>query len=179
VSASKVLVSAPQCRRITAGLAKVAGHFTGQVVRSGDIADPGERGRLVRSATDLVLVDGHWRDYGEIDGVHLGRRDQRSGIRARILIAGCCCSGESGFTDAVRAGLDRPVAYLGCGGIALYEHADLVFIPVLRALLNAGLGGSVDSAKDIINEALGQVRAEHPRMTSLARWNAIVLQPRK
>ena len=157
----------------------MASHFTGRVVISGDIVDPGERGTLIGSATDLVLVDGHWRNYGEIDGIHLGRRDQCPGIRARILIAGCCCSGESDFTDAVRPGLDRRVAYLGCSGIAPYEHADLVFVPVLRALLNAGIPGSVDTARDIINDALDRVRAQHPRMTSLTRWNAIVLEPVK
>jgi hypothetical protein len=126
-----------------------------------------------------VLVDGHWRNYGEIDGIHLGRRDQCPGIKARILIAGCCWSGESDFTNAVRPGLERPVAYLGCSGIAPYEHADLVFVPVLRALLNAGIPGSVDTAKEIINDSLDRVRAQHPRMTSLARWNAIVLKPVK
>jgi hypothetical protein len=144
---------------------------------SGDIADPGARGRLIGAATDLVLVDGHWQGYGEIDGLHLGHRDHCPGIKAHVLIAGCCFSGESDFTRSVRPGLDGPVAYLGCSGIAPYEHADLVFIPVLRALLNADLPRSVNTAKDIINDALGLARAEHPRMTSLARWNAVVLEP--
>lgn len=157
----------------------MASHFSSRVVMSGDIVDPGARGELIGAATDLVLVDGHWRGYGEIDGVHLGRRDHCPGIKAHILIAGCCYSGESEFTDALRPGLNRPVAYLGCSGIAPYEHADLVFIPVLRALLTAGLPRSAETAKDIINDALDRARAEHRRMTSLARWNAIVLGPVK
>lgn len=38
---------------------------TGWGVMSGDISDPGERGRLIGSATDLVLVGGHWRDFAK------------------------------------------------------------------------------------------------------------------
>jgi hypothetical protein len=68
---------------------------------------------------------------------------------------------------------------LGCNGIAPYEHARLVFIPVLRALLADGFPSSADTAKDIINQALARTRAEHPRMTALARWDASELDPLK
>jgi len=176
VSASNVLVSAPRCPRITAGLAEVAAHFEGQVeLCATNVAS--ERGEAVGSATGLVLVDGHHTGHGKIDGLDLGERDQCPGIKARILIAGCCCSGESEFITAVRVGLDRPVTYLGCDGIAPYRHAGLVFRPVLRALLAAGIPGSADAATDIITRALAQVRAEHPRMTSLLRWNVSSLDP--
>lgn len=178
MSASNVLVTAPRCRRITAELAEVAGSFAGQVDMRPS-TDLGERGEAISSATGLVLIDGHHTGPGLVDGLNLGWRDHCPGIKAQILIVGCCYSGESDFIAAVRAGLDRPVTYLGCDGIAPYRHARLVFIPVLRALLADSIPSAVDTAKDIINRALARTRAEHPRMTSLARWNASDLDPLK
>jgi len=50
---------------------------------------------------------------------------------------------------------------------------------VLRVLLAGSAASPVDNAKDVINQALARTRAEHPRMTSLARWNASDLEPLK
>lgn len=77
----------------------------------------------------------------------------------------------------MRPGLDGKVAYLGYSGMAPHDHAEIVFLPVLHALLDAGFPGSVDAATSIINGSLAQLCAERPRKKSLALWHARVLEP--
>ncbi|MGH3121602.1 MAG: hypothetical protein ACRDND_11355 [Streptosporangiaceae bacterium] len=95
MNTSNVLVTAPRCPRITAGLADVAASFAGQVDMRPS-ADLSERGKDVSSATGLVLIDGHYTGPGEVDDLDLGRRGHCPGIKAQILIVGCCYSGTSG-----------------------------------------------------------------------------------
>jgi hypothetical protein len=174
---TNVLVSAPQCSRITAELEKVAARFTADA-RMYSIGDPAERGQVISTADGVLVIDGHWTGWGEVDWLKLGDRTLMPGIKAKVLIVGGCDSGENAFTCQVREGLDRRVAYLGCAGRALYEHAELVFPPVLEALFSARDLSSADTATHILCRALAHIRADQPRKTSLARWAAQVLEPR-
>jgi hypothetical protein len=171
-----VFVTSPQCPGITRRLRVVAEDFPGQVAMTVS-SDPNERGEVIAAANGLVLVDGHYTGPGYIDGLGLGLSKACPGITARVVIVGCCYSGKRDFTDAVRPGLDRQVAYLGYSGMAPHDHAEIVFPPVLRALLDAGFPGSVDTATSIINDSLAQLSAERPRKKSLALWHARVLEP--
>lgn len=171
-----VFVSSLRCPGITRRLRGVAENFPGQVVMTAS-SDPKERGEAIAAANGLVLVDGHYTGPGRIDGLGLGLRKACPGITARVVIVGCCYSGESDFTDAVRPGLDRQVAYLGYDGMAPHDHAEIVFLPVLRALLDVGFPGSADAATSVINGSLTRLCAERPRKKSLAMWHARMLEP--
>ena len=173
---SMVFVTSSQCRGITRRLRVVAEDFPGQVAMTAS-SDPEERGEAIAAAEVLMLADGHYTGPGCIDGLGLGLRRACPRITARVVIVGCCYSGERDFTDAVRPGLDRQVAYLGYSGMAPHDHAEIVFPPVLRALLDADFPGSADAATSIINGSLAQLCAERPRKKSLALWHARVLEP--
>jgi hypothetical protein len=175
---SLVFVTSSRNYGITGRLRAVAEGFPGKVAMT-ESSDPKARGEAIAAANSVVLIDGHYTDPGCVDELGLGLRKACPGIKAHAVIVGCCWSGKRDFTDAVRPGLDRRVAYLGYSGDsqAPYGHAGIVFPPVLRALLNAGFADSVDMAQSVINDALEQLRAERPRMKSLAHWNATVLTP--
>jgi hypothetical protein len=173
---SIAFVSSWRCPGITARLRTVAENLPAEVAIAASSL-PQERGEATARANDLVLVDGHWTGPGCVDGLGLGLRKACPGIKARIVIVGCCYSGESEFTDAVRGGLNRQVAYLGYTGQAPRDHGEIVFLPVLRALLQAGLPTSVDAAASVINRSLEKLCAERPRKKSLASWHAAVLGP--
>lgn len=171
-----VFVTSPRCYGITRRLRTVAEYFPGQVAMTAS-SDPKKRGEAIAAADGLVLADGHYTGPGCVDGLGLGLRKACPSITARVVIVGCCYSGEHAFTDAVRSGLDRPVAYLGYSGMAAHDHAEIVFPRVLRTLVDASFPGLPEAATSIINGSLAQLCAERPRKKSLTLWHAQVLHP--
>ena len=115
---------------------------------------------------------------GVIDELALGGRAACRRVHARVLIVGCCWSGTSCFTHAVRGGLDRPVMYVGYAGETPKNHAKLVFPRLVAGLLEHGLDDEPESLKTVAASCLEMVRNEQlPEDDSLRNWKACVLQP--
>jgi hypothetical protein len=174
------LVSKTKNHGITGRLREIRDQFANSRsidVRLRDNDDPECRLRDVISADDVVLIDGHWTGDGSVDGVDLGCRIAGRGVSASILVVGCCWGATSSFTTALRPGLERPVAYLGYSGETPVDHARIVFPPVLEAVAVHGLDASPARLKQMLKACLLRLKEQHPRMTTLSRWQADVLNP--
>jgi hypothetical protein len=117
---------------------------------------------LMRSAVDLIALDGHgcWNGYF---GLHCERRfcpdylrgETGTGIVAPIVVLGFCWGGEPPFTSALEGSLSRrQVAFLGCTDQTGFDDVESIYLPILRLL--AELGPSPDPA------------TAHARLTSIA-----------
>jgi hypothetical protein len=174
------LVSTTKNRGITGRLREVRdrlGDSRSIDVRLRDNNDPECRLRDLITAEGVALIDGHWTEDGSVDGVDLGARVGGEGIKASILVVGCCWGGTSSFTSALRQGLDRPTAFLGYFGETPISHARLVFAPVLEAVAAHSLDTSPTQLEHLLRACLHRLREQHPRMTSLDGWQAEVLLP--
>jgi hypothetical protein len=117
---------------------------------------------LMRSAVDLIALDGH----GCKDGYY-GRNCERrfcpdylrgedgNGIVAPIVVLGFCWGGEPPFISALEGSLGRSkAAFLGRTDETDFDDAKSIYLPILRLL--AELGPRPDPA------------AAHARLTSIA-----------
>jgi hypothetical protein len=174
------LVSKTKNHGITRRLREVRDQFANSWsidVKLRDNDDPERRLRDVITAYGMVLIDGHWTGDGSVDGVDLGCRIGGQGVSASILVVGCCWGATSSFTTALRPGLDQPAAYLGYSGETPVDHARIVFQPVLEAVAAHGLDASPMQLEQMLRACLLRLKEQRPRMTTLGRWQAEVLDP--
>jgi hypothetical protein len=117
---------------------------------------------LMRSAVDLIALDGHGCKDGYY-GLHCERRfcsdylrgENGTGIVAPIIVLGFCWGGEPAFISALEDSLGRSqAAFLGRADETDFGDANSIYMPILRLL--AELGPSPDPA------------AAHARLTSIA-----------
>jgi hypothetical protein len=126
---------------------------------------------LMRSAADLIALDGHgWPDgesayFGTSDDPprlstpfcpEYLRSEQGDGIAAPIVVHGFCWGGTDPFINALRGSLGRnQAAFLGSTKRTDFKDAERIYPPILDLL--AELGPSPDPA------------IAHRRLTSIAR----------
>lgn len=117
---------------------------------------------LMRSAVDLIALDGHGCKDGYY-GLHCERRfcpdylrgEDGTGIVALIVVLGFCWGGEPPFISALEGSLDRNhAAFLGSTDQTGFDDAESIYLPILRLL--SELGPSPDPAD------------AHARLTSIA-----------
>ena len=115
---------------------------------------------LLRSAVDLVALDGHgWPDnesayFGTADDPswlstpfcpEYLRSEHGDGIVAPIVVLGFCWGGTDPFRNAIEGSIDRShVAFLGSTCETKYHHAERIYLPLLKLL--ARLGTNPDPA---------------------------------
>ncbi len=117
---------------------------------------------LMRSAVDLIALDGHGCKDGYY-GLHCERRfcpdylrgEDGTGIVAPIVVLGFCWGGEPPFISALEGSLGRSeAAFLGRTDETRFDDAKSIYLPILRLL--AELGPSPNPA------------AAHARLNSIA-----------
>jgi hypothetical protein len=137
------LIASPSVRRIGRHLHAVhdATATQGLLDASLVIGDEEEQVAAAQADVDLVILDGH----GYLDEVRIGRlsvtalRSATKGVTAPGFVLGCCWGAAQPFVDALTGCLDAPTTLLGCAGIARFEHAEPLFIALLRQLADCAL----------------------------------------
>ncbi|WP_050592283.1 hypothetical protein [Salinispora pacifica] len=143
------------------------------------IGDEDEQIAAAQADVDLVILDGH----GYLDEVRVGRlsvtalRVAGEGVTAPGFVLGCCWGAAQPFVDALTGCLDAPTTLLGCAGIARFEHAEPLFVALLRQLADCAPGQmNSDRMREIMTTSLTTVIDAHPRR-DWARWRVIPLVP--
>ncbi|SDM31321.1 hypothetical protein [Allokutzneria albata] len=134
-----LLVASTQSTKVTKGLQAVRAlantTAVDVTVETGLLADlPG----LLRRQVDLLVFDGHGYFPPRVGRLPITpeaiRGPDNGGLRAPVVVLGCCWGGTHDFRKAVRRCLDAPTVFLGHTGEAPFEHAELVFPPVIDML---------------------------------------------
>ncbi|WP_432982838.1 hypothetical protein [Dactylosporangium sp. CA-233914] len=129
-----------------------------------------------RSATDLLIMDGHGYNHPEprIGMLPLaGLRSPTTGLRAAGVVLGCCDGATEPFPAALRAALDRPAAVLACTGRADYDDAEMLYPTVLDTLQTIAPADVAPSAMaEILELALNTVAARWPGH-NWRRWSVL------
>jgi hypothetical protein len=159
---SALLITMSRYRKVTECLLNVkATHDPARVdLRVETARDFNDIPPLMRSAVDLIALDGHgWPDgksayFGTSDDPpwlstlfcpEYLRGEHGDGIVAPIVVLGFCWGGEGPFISAVESSLSRSqAAFLGSTDETKFNDAKRIYLPILRLL--AGLGPSPDPA---------------------------------
>lgn len=131
--------------------------------------------RLLRTPTDMVVLDGHGYLPPRVGRLALTTqqiRDHRGrGITAPIIVIGACYGASTPFLHAVRSCLDRPAVLLGCDGETDLHQAGTIYPPLLDLLARQGEGVPADRRADDLHALVDELG------DTAAGWQARLLTP--